>query len=287
MRCGVRDTRQPKPPLIAPNVDDRRRASIAVLGVLLPARDPLTHRAENVLHPENRVLVILVLAERGVDEVALRRDAQPERAEVSEHELALRRLADDAHVGDAAVPHEMARACRIAPVFSALRIAPLRLLDLATDRRDHHVTLQGDPGVAERTQRLDVAGQRALHIRDPEPVEAAVFDERVWLEAGHVREPGLAARVRRVHMTVEHQRRAAARAGTRTKHVRATLLHLLPLGSKPHIGEGGRHQLGHLLLAAGEARHVDRLARPADEPLTVDCAWDAVGEGSWRLGGHG
>ena len=43
------------------------------------------------------------VAEGGVDERAVRREAQPERAEVREHELLLGRLAEDAHVGDAAV----------------------------------------------------------------------------------------------------------------------------------------------------------------------------------------
>ena len=56
---------------------------------------------------------------------------QPERAEVAEHELALGRLAEDAHVRDAAVRDEVARAGRVAAVLGALRVALLRLLDLA------------------------------------------------------------------------------------------------------------------------------------------------------------
>ena len=76
------------------------------------------------------------LAERGVDERPARRDPQPERAEVAEHDLVLGRLAEDAHVGDAAVRDEVARAGRVAAVLGALRVAPLRLLDLARDGRD-------------------------------------------------------------------------------------------------------------------------------------------------------
>ena len=60
----------------------------------------------------------------------MRPDAQPERAVVAEHDLALGRLAEQAHVGDAAVRDEVARAGRVAAVLRALRVAVLRLLDL-------------------------------------------------------------------------------------------------------------------------------------------------------------
>ena len=108
----------------------------------------------------------------------LRRDAQPERAEVAEHELRLGRLAEDAHVGDAAVRDEVARAGRVAAVLGALRVAPLRLLDLAADGRDEHVAAQPHARVLQRAHRLDVAGERALHVRDAEPEQPAVLDER-------------------------------------------------------------------------------------------------------------
>ena len=66
-------------------------------------------------------------------------DAKPQRAEVPEHDLALGRLAEQAHVGDAAVADEVARARRVAAVLGALRVAVLRLLDLAADGRDQDV----------------------------------------------------------------------------------------------------------------------------------------------------
>ena len=94
------------------DVDDRARAAVRVLGIALPGRDPLEHRVEHLAHAQDRVLAALALGERRVDEVALRRDAQPERAEMAEHDLPLGRLAEDAHVGDAAVRDEVARARR-------------------------------------------------------------------------------------------------------------------------------------------------------------------------------
>ena len=113
-------------------------------------------------------------------------DAQPERAEVAEHDLALGRLAEQAHVGDAAVRDEVARAGGVAAVLRALRVAVLRLLDLAADGGDQHVAAQPHAGVLQRAHGLDVAGERALHVRDAEPVEPAVADERLRLEARHV-----------------------------------------------------------------------------------------------------
>ena len=101
---------------------------------------------------------------------------------MAEHDLPLRRLAEEAHVRDAAVRDEVARARRVAAVLGADRVALLRLLDLAADGRDEHVPAEPHAGVLQRSHRLDVAGERALHVRDAEPVEAAVLDECLGLE---------------------------------------------------------------------------------------------------------
>ena len=221
VRCGVRETRQPNPPAIAPTLTIAPTPAVRVLGIGLPGRDPLEHRVHHLAHAQDRVEIALALRERRVDEVALRADAQPERAEVPEHDLALGRLAEDAHVGDAAMADEVAGAGGVAAVLGALRVAVLGLLDLAADRRDHAVAAQRDAGVGERAQRLDVARERALHVGDAEAVEVAVLDERARLEPRHAREPRLAARVRRVHVPVEHQARAAAGALADAQDVRA------------------------------------------------------------------
>src|SRR5215208_3161805 len=252
------------------DVDDRLRATVRVLGIVLPGRDPLEHRVQHFAHPQDRVLVALALAEGRVDEVARRRDSQPERAEVAEHDLLLGRLTQHAHIGEPAVCHEMAGTARIAAELRALRVAVLRLLDLAAHRRDEQVALQSHTRIQESTHSLDVAGQRALHVGDPEPVEPALPDERLRLEPRDVREPRLAAGVRGVHMAVEHQCSPAARPRERAEHVRPPLLDLLPLHLQPVLLEGLLDEPRHLLLAAREARDRDRLARPLDQPVAVD-----------------
>ena len=54
----------------------------------------------------------------------------------------------------------------------------------------------------------------------PRPNSRPVLDERLRLEAAHAGEPRLAARVRRVHVPVEHQARPAAVAREGAEHVR-------------------------------------------------------------------
>ena len=192
MRCGVRDDAPAEAAL--DRADVRDAAHVAVDHLLLPARQPLEHRVEHRAHPQDRVLVAPALAERRVDERPVRGEPQPQRAEVREHELVLRRLAEDAHVGDAAVRDEVARAGRVAAVLGALRVALLRLLDLAGDRGDQHVAAQPHARVLQRAHGLDVARDRALHVRDAEPVDAAVALEP--LAAGSPGCPAATARAR-------------------------------------------------------------------------------------------
>src|SRR5205823_12980288 len=132
---------------------------------------------------QDRVAIAPPLAEGGVNEVAVHADSQPERAEVAEDDLALGRLAEQAHVRHAAVRDEVPGTGRVAAVLRALRLALLRLLDLAADGGDEHVAAQPHARVLQRADRLDVARDRAFHIRDAEAVEAALPLERLRLEA--------------------------------------------------------------------------------------------------------
>ena len=140
MRCGVRDARHPKPPSIEPTFATPRTSPYDISSSQLGSHSSTA--SSTGAHAQDRVLVAPARAERRVDERPVRREPQPQRAEVREHELVLRRLAEDAHVGDAAVRHEIARPGRVAAVLGALRVALLRLLDLARDRRDQHVAAQ-------------------------------------------------------------------------------------------------------------------------------------------------
>src|SRR5215210_7490074 len=189
---------------------------------------------------------------------------------MAEHDLLLGRLPENAHVGEAAVRHEVAGAGRVAPVLGALSVAVLGLLDLAAHRRHEHIPTQPDARVHDCPHRFDVARERALHVRDPEPVEPALPDERLRLEPRHVRKPWLPARVRGVHVPVEHQRGPAASPAQGPEHVRPALLDLLPLHLQAELPEGLLDEARHLLLAPGEARDRDRPARPLDQPLAVD-----------------
>ena len=71
-------------------------------------------------------------------------------------------------------------------------------------------------------------------------------------------------------MAVEHEALAAARALPDTEGVRAPVLDLLPLAAQAHLLEELAHELGHRLLAAGEAPDAHHPARRVDEPLAVD-----------------
>jgi len=187
-----------------------------------------------------------------------------------EHELVLRRLAEDAHVCRTAVPDEVARARGVASVLRALGLALLRLLDLAAHRRDQDITAQPDSRLLQRAHRFDVARDRTLHVRDAEPVEPAVPLEGLRLEAGDVAEPRLAARVRGVEVPVEHQRLAAPRPGPGAERVRASILDLLPLHLQAQQLVELDHQPRRRLLVAREARDVDEPRCRLDEAIAID-----------------
>ena len=233
------------------DVDDRRARPVGVHRVLLPGRDPLEHGVEHLAHAQDRVLVAPALAERRVDEgAAACADAQPERAEVAEHDLALGRLAEDAHVGHAAVAR---RGSASRPRSRGTRRPARRPTASSRSRRRRRRSCTSPrsrtPGVLQRAHGLDVAGERALHVRDAEAVDAPVALRTPaagspGCPASHGSRPG----VRRVHVPVEHQRRPAARARPGAEHVRAAVLDLLPL---------------HLEAAARRARRASARPSPA------------------------
>src|SRR5205085_4831555 len=121
--------------------DARDATRLPVRHLLLPPREPLQHSVQDVPHPDDRVLLQPPGRERRVDERAARGEPEPHRAEVREHELVLRRLAEDADVRGPAVADEVAGAGRVTAELRPLRLALLRLLDLTGDGGDHHVAL--------------------------------------------------------------------------------------------------------------------------------------------------
>src|SRR3954469_13774549 len=203
-------------------------------------------------------------------EVAAHAKPCPEGAEVPEHHLPLGRLAEQTHVRDAPMCDQVARSRRVAAVVRPLSVSVLRLLDFAAVGRDDHVS--GELLVLERADRGEVAGERTLHVRDAEPPDPPVALDAGGLEALDALRPGLATGIRRVEVTVEHQRLAATCSGTRGEDVRSAFLDLLELHRQAERTELARDPFGQLLLLAGEARYRHGIARPADEPSRVDRA---------------
>src|SRR6185437_10971830 len=101
-------------------VDDA--AGPVIFGAALPLGDPFEHVREHVLHPYDRILVQAPGGEGGVDEGPGGGDPGPHRAEVAEHDPLLGRLAEDAHVGDAAVRRQVAAARRVAAELAAAEL---------------------------------------------------------------------------------------------------------------------------------------------------------------------
>src|SRR6266516_329193 len=79
-----------------PDVDDTSLPSIR--RSLLPFRCELQNGTEHITHSYDRILVSPTLAERAMDERSARRDPHPERAVVTQDDLLLGWLAEDAHV---------------------------------------------------------------------------------------------------------------------------------------------------------------------------------------------
>ena len=246
------------------DVDDRRHAAVGVLRIGLPGRDPLEHGVEHLAHAQDRVLVALALAERGVDEVAVRRDAHPERPEVPEHDLRLGRLAEDAHVGDAAVRDEVARAGRVAAVLArpARRpTAPSRSRRRPPRRARRRAAARPRPAARappRRSRRARPSCSRCRARRAARPcTNASGWKPRT--PASHGSRPEYDVSMWPLNMRLcpppapGHVPSTLARPSSTCCHCTC----------RPMLGERVAHQLGHRLLVAGEARRADRLRGPA------------------------
>src|SRR5207249_1217108 len=148
--------------------------------------------------------------------------------------------------------------------------------DFSGDARNHDVATQPDSGLTQRTHALHVAGESTLHVRDAEPVHTAVLDESLRLEAPDPGEPRLLPGVRRVHVAVEHERLAAARALQEADYVRPAILHLLPLHPEPDVCQLVPNALPHRLLVARWARNGHEVDCEGDEAVGVDLNGNAT-----------
>ena len=81
-----------------------------------------------------------------------------------------------------------------------------------------------------------------------------------------------------VHVAVEHQLLAAARAFPATDHVGARFFDFLPGDVEADLLQRGLHVLRHLQFFAGRAGDVDHVAGHGDDFVFADFGEDAVDE---------
>ena len=134
-------------------------------------------------------------------------------------------LAENAHVGQHAMIDEIVRAVSVTAVFFAFEFTPLRFFDFAGDGGDDDISFQAHTRALQRFHGIGVADERALHVVDAETVDETVFDDGVRLVAD-AGEKFFAASVGGIHVAVEHQVLAAARAFPAADYVGAALLRL-------------------------------------------------------------
>ncbi len=88
-------------------------------------------------------------------------------------------FAENAHVGQHAVIHQVVRAVSIAAIFLALEFTPLRFFDFAGDGGNDDIAFQSHARALQRFHGVGVADQRALHVVDAEAIDESVFDHGV------------------------------------------------------------------------------------------------------------
>ena len=92
-----------------------------------------------------------------------------------EHHVHIRRLAEDAHVRENAVIHQVMSAEAIAAIFLPSELAPLRFFDFASDGGDDHIALEPHSRTHQRFHSMRVTDECTLHVVDAEAVNHAVF----------------------------------------------------------------------------------------------------------------
>src|SRR4029077_13073766 len=209
----------------AAEIHDGLLAAMACL--LLPSFNPLQDGRHEFDHAADGIHFFAAFAEGGVHINSGTRDAHPHGAEMFEYDTHVGGLAENTHVGQHAMIDEIVRAVSVTAVFFAFEFTPLRFFDFAGDGGDDDVAFQAHTGALERFHGVGVTDQRTLHVVDAEAVDKTVFDDSVRFvaEAG---EKFFAASIGGIHVAVEHQVLAAARAFPTADHIGARLFDFLP-----------------------------------------------------------
>src|SRR6266852_1579120 len=255
-------------------IDDSLLASVGRF--LLPRGGPLHDRLHQLMHPADGVHLFAAFAERGMHINTGARNAHPHRTKMLQHHAHVRRLTENADVGEHAVVYQVVRAAAVPAIFSALVLAPLRLFDFPGDARNDHVAFEFHAGALQRFDRLRVTNERTLHVVNTEAEDHSVFDHgmRLVTDSG---EKFFAAGVGRVHVAVEHQVLAFSGAGPPANDVGAPMLHFLPSHCQAQLLKRAAHVFRHLQLFAGGTRNVDEVAGHRDNLFFADSRENSFG----------
>ena len=174
------------------------------------------------------------------------------------------RLAENAHVGQHTVIHQIVCAAAIATVFLAAKFTPLRSFDFTGDRGDDDISFQAHTRPLQRSDGIGVTDERALHVVNAEAVDETVFDYSVRF-VSDTGQKFLLARVGGIHVSVEHQVLPAARASPTADHVGAAFFDFLPGDFEANVLQRRLHELRHLQFFAGRAGDVDQIGRQRND----------------------
>src|SRR5260370_15589781 len=86
-------------------------------------------------------------------------------------------LAENAHVGQDSVIHEVVRAVSIAAVLFAFKFTPLRFFDFAGDGGNDDISPHAHSRALQRFHGVGIADKRSLHVVDAAAVDETVFDD--------------------------------------------------------------------------------------------------------------
>ncbi len=210
--------------------------------------------------------------------VAVHRETDPNRTVMAENQLQIGGFAENTHVGEHAVVHEMMRADTIAAKFLADEfVAPLRFLDFADHGCDDQVALKLHSSALEGFHGLRIANQRALHVVDAESVDEPVLDDGLRLVAD-ARKKFFAASIGSVHVAVEHQAFGVAGTFPESNHVPTSFFDFLPGNGEPRFFQRTAHVAAHFQLFPGGAGSVDHVATHSDQLVFTNLRQDGFGQ---------
>ena len=210
--------------------------------------------------------------------VAVHGEANPHRTVMAKDQLQIRRLAENAHVGEHAMIHEVVRANTIAAkLFAHKFVAPLCFFDFSDHRCNQKIAFQLHSRAFKRFHGLRVANQSALHVVDAKAVDQSVLDDGFCFVSDSRQKP-FAASIGRIHVTVEHQAFPVACSFPQANNIGAALLDFLPRNRESRFFECASHVAPHFKFFARGAGNIDNVAAHGDEFVFANLRKNGVGQ---------